>query len=80
MANMTPRIKRNRKARLLEEFGPQCCYCKNWFPPDDLTIEHLIPKAEGGPNSYWNLRLACFPCNHGRHHPPAIRFGYRTAQ
>ena len=78
MANMTPRIKRNRKARLLEEYGPQCCYCKEWFPPEQLTIEHLIAKCDGGSNCYENLRLACFPCNHGRHHPPAIRFrGYR---
>jgi 5-methylcytosine-specific restriction endonuclease McrA len=78
MANITPRRKRNLKDRLLAEFGPYCCYCKEWFPKEQLTLEHLIAKADGGPNAYWNLRLACFPCNHGRHHPPATRFrGYR---
>ena len=69
MANMTPRARRNRKARLLAAFGPFCWYCKKPFTPRELTFEHLIAKAEGGPNSIWNLRLACYPCNFGRHHP-----------
>lgn len=68
MANMNPRQKRNRKARLLEEYGPVCYWCKCWFPPGELTIEHLWPKSDGGSNNYRNLRLACFPCNYGRHH------------
>ena len=68
MANMTPRAKRNKLLRLLDEFGPFCCYCRREFPPDELTIEHLLPKSEGGGNNYENLRLACYPCNYGRHH------------
>lgn len=68
MANMNPKQKRNRKDRLLREYGPVCCWCERWFPPGELTIEHLWPKSIGGPNSYWNLRLACFPCNYRRHH------------
>jgi len=69
MANMTPRRKRNLKARLLAEYGPVCWYCKEQFPAEALTFEHLKAKSKGGPNSYENLRLACFPCNFGRHHP-----------
>lgn len=68
MSNMTPDQKRKRKNRLLEEYGNRCHWCKRRFPPEQLTFEHLIPKSKGGPNSYWNLRLACFPCNFGRHH------------
>jgi 5-methylcytosine-specific restriction endonuclease McrA len=78
MANMTTQQRRNRKARLLAEYGPQCWWCKEWFTPEELTFEHLIAKCDGGSNNYENLRLACVPCNHGRHHPPSIRFrGYR---
>ncbi len=68
MANMRPEVKRRRKQRLLEKYGPYCYWCGKRFPPEELTIEHLIPKSEGGPNRLENLRLACYPCNYGRHH------------
>jgi hypothetical protein len=28
-----------------------------------LTIDHIIPKALGGPNSDWNLEVHCLRCN-----------------
>jgi len=27
------------------------------------TIEHILPKAQGGTNSDWNLAIACRRCN-----------------
>jgi 5-methylcytosine-specific restriction endonuclease McrA len=68
MANMTPRAKRNRKERLIERDGPYCKLCGTRRAPTDLNIDHITPKSEGGSNNISNLRLACYPCNYGRHH------------
>jgi 5-methylcytosine-specific restriction endonuclease McrA len=31
-------------------------------------LDHIIPRSQGGPHALWNLRLACYDCNYGRHH------------
>lgn len=49
-----------RKAITLRD-GPGCWYCGG---DAVLTIEHLVPRAYGGPNHVSNYVLACAPCNH----------------
>lgn len=66
--NMPSKNKRSRKNTLLKTYGPFCCWCGRELPPERLTIEHLVPLCEGGRHHLPNLRLACFPCNYGRHH------------
>jgi hypothetical protein len=39
-----------------------------------LTLDHVIPRALGGGNRYWNLVTACRPCNSRRKHTPAADF------
>ncbi len=67
MANMTPRTKRNKKERLIAQYGPYCCYCRKHLTREQMTIEHLLAKRDGGTNAIENLRLACYHCNHSRH-------------
>ncbi len=38
----------------------QCQYCGT---TQDLTLDHVIPKARGGKTSWYNLVTACKPCN-----------------
>ena len=68
MANMTPRNKRGKRARLLAAFGPVCQICGRTRTPDELTFDHIVPKASDGSNGIENLRLACYECNYARHH------------
>lgn len=68
MHGVNPRQRKSFKRRLLATHGPVCVWCRQQFPPETLTLEHMIPRGEGGPNWFSNLRLACYPCNHGRHH------------
>jgi 5-methylcytosine-specific restriction endonuclease McrA len=69
MANMTPRAKRNRLRRLIDRDGLLCGICgQPIVPPEQPTIDHIVAKAEGGPNSFENLRLAHYRCNYDRHH------------
>ena len=41
----------------------KCQYCGNKFPPQDLTFDHVIPRADGGGTHWQNIVSACVPCN-----------------
>lgn len=38
-----------------------CCYCGTEEVP--LTLDHLVPTAQGGPDTADNIVWACRPCN-----------------
>jgi 5-methylcytosine-specific restriction endonuclease McrA len=42
----------------------QCQYCGDTFDNNELTIDHMIPKASGGKVNWENAVTACKPCNH----------------
>lgn len=42
----------------------RCQYCGRRFAPEDLTLDHVIPKSRGGLSSWENLVTACKSCNH----------------
>lgn len=37
-----------------------------------VTAEHLLPRCEGGRNSYANIAAACLHCNRMRHQAPEV--------
>lgn len=41
---------------------------------NSATIEHLVPKSKGGPDSIWNLAAACCRCNRRRGVTPMEEF------
>lgn len=41
----------------------ECHYCHGRFPPEQLTMDHLIPVARGGTSAKGNVVPACFACN-----------------
>jgi len=54
---------RNRQ-RIWDKTGGICWYCgKRMQPFVDFVIDHVVPKANGGRNSYGNLVPCCDPCN-----------------
>ncbi|MEM7477106.1 MAG: HNH endonuclease [Planctomycetota bacterium] len=40
-----------------------CQYCSKQPGLEDLTIDHVLPRAQGGQSSWTNCVLACFQCN-----------------
>lgn len=54
------RIILNRK-NVLKRDRHKCGYCGRGDLP--LTVDHIIPRARGGENSWENLVAACWPCN-----------------
>jgi len=43
-----------------------CRHCGGHFPPNQLTMDHLIPVARGGRSDKHNVVPACFACNQAK--------------
>lgn len=55
-------VRLNRR-NLFARDRNQCQYCGKHFPTADLSIDHVIPKARGGTDTWENLVCACIWCN-----------------
>lgn len=43
----------------------RCAYCGDFFSKEHLTIDHIVPKSQGGAKRSWeNMITACSGCNH----------------
>jgi len=40
-----------------------CAYCGQVFRREDLTVDHIKPRAQGGTTTWLNTITACKPCN-----------------
>lgn len=40
-----------------------CQYCGHRFGRGQLSLEHVVPKAQGGKANWENIVTACYPCN-----------------
>lgn len=40
-----------------------CHYCGKSFPPEELTMDHVVPVVRGGKSTRGNLVPACKDCN-----------------
>jgi 5-methylcytosine-specific restriction endonuclease McrA len=45
-----------------------CHYCGKMYPPDQLTMDHLIPIARGGKSVRGNVVPSCKECNNRKKH------------
>jgi 5-methylcytosine-specific restriction endonuclease McrA len=79
---LTPHMGSSRRGRnlririLSEQQNHRCCYCgvRTWCRQHEkegsldmlATVEHIVPKSQGGPLSMDNLVMACHKCNRRR--------------
>jgi hypothetical protein len=61
MTNHRPKFSRTNIYRRDKNV---CQYCGKKFKTEDLTMDHVFPKANGGQMTWENVVLACVPCNH----------------
>ena len=45
-----------------------CHHCGSRFPPQDLTMDHLVPIIRGGKSTKGNVVPSCKTCNSERKH------------
>jgi 5-methylcytosine-specific restriction endonuclease McrA len=50
------------KAGLLRRDRHRCAYCGG----PGSTVDHVVPKAQGGRTTWTNVVVACGPCNHAK--------------
>lgn len=55
-------VKLNRR-NLFARDRNHCQYCGNLFPSSELSIDHVVPRSQGGPDTWENLVCACVRCN-----------------
>lgn len=48
---------------LYKRDGGRCAYCLKPLGQKESTIDHIVPKSQGGENIWENVCLACKECN-----------------
>ncbi|CAM9682063.1 unnamed protein product [Pylaiella littoralis] len=53
----------------------RCQYCMKYFPPHNLSFDHVVPKKLGGKGAWDNVVTACGRCNNRKSdcHPRDLR-------
>ena len=46
----------------------QCHYCQQSFPPEELTMDHVVPLIRGGRTTKSNVVPCCKHCNSQKQH------------
>jgi 5-methylcytosine-specific restriction endonuclease McrA len=67
----TAGVKLNRR-NLFARDQNRCQYCGHRCPTSELSLDHIIPRSQGGGNTWSNVVCACVRCN--------VRKGGRTPQ
>jgi 5-methylcytosine-specific restriction endonuclease McrA len=62
-------VKFNRRNIFARDHN-QCQYCGRKFPTQELSLDHITPRSQGGQSSWENIVCACVNCN--------VRKGGRT--
>ena len=65
------------KAAALRDCSRRCVYCAVALCPESATLDHVYPRAKGGPNVPGNLVSACAPCNRRKADMLPNEFFYR---
>ncbi len=55
-------VKLNRR-NIYARDANRCQYCGKHFSTKELTIDHVVPRVQGGMNTWDNLVCACVKCN-----------------
>jgi 5-methylcytosine-specific restriction endonuclease McrA len=64
----------SRRKSVLNMSGGKCWYCGNSLTIDTLTVDHVLPVAEGGSNDPQNLVPSCKSCNSKKKHKSMEEF------
>ena len=55
-------VKLNRR-NIFARDNNRCQYCGEKFPTSELSLDHIIPRSQGGGESWENLVCCCVKCN-----------------
>ena len=55
-------VKFNRR-NIYARDGNHCQYCGKRFPTSELSLDHVVPRSQGGASAWENIVCACLQCN-----------------
>lgn len=55
-------VKFNRR-NIFARDNNQCQYCGKKFPTTELSLDHIVPRSQGGMSTWENIVCACVNCN-----------------
>ena len=55
-------VKLNRRNIFARDHN-RCQYCERKFPMSELSLDHVVPRSQGGGTSWTNLVCCCVKCN-----------------
>jgi len=55
-------VKLNRR-NIFARDGNTCQYCGKHFPGSELSLDHVVPRSQGGASVWENLVCCCVTCN-----------------
>lgn len=55
-------VKFNRR-NIFARDNNQCQYCGKKYPTTELSLDHIMPRSQGGLNTWENIVCACVNCN-----------------
>ena len=55
-------VKFNRRNIFARDHN-QCQYCGKKFPTTELSLDHVVPRSQGGQSTWENIVCACINCN-----------------
>ncbi len=58
----SPQVRLSRD-NVYQRDGYRCQYCGVTFEAGELTLDHVVPRCQGGKTSWGNVVAACVPCN-----------------
>ncbi|MCS6976665.1 MAG: HNH endonuclease [Gemmatales bacterium] len=55
-------VKFNRR-NIFARDNNQCQYCGKKFPTTELSLDHVVPRSQGGQSTWENIVCCCLACN-----------------
>lgn len=55
-------VRFNRKSVFARD-DYRCQYCGNTRPASQLSLDHVVPRSQGGKTTWMNIVTSCMPCN-----------------
>jgi 5-methylcytosine-specific restriction endonuclease McrA len=55
-------VKFNRR-NIFARDNNQCQFCGKKFPTSELSLDHVVPRSQGGGSTWENIVCACVACN-----------------
>ena len=71
--NKIPYTKRN----IFVRDGYTCQYCSKKMEPSECTVDHIVPKVDGGKSSWENCVCSCKRCNNIKGDKPLAKTGLK---